>query len=453
VLAARIQAALQPLVDAPTCLLIDDLHGGGDVEVAQATQSDHLACLQYTSGSTANPKGVMLSHANLLHNAALIQHVFEHDDADKYVSWLPLFHDMGLMVGVVEPVFAGLPVILMSPVSFLQRPARWLAAISRYRATISGAPDFAYDLCARRIAPSDVRDCDLRCWAVAFNGAEPVRAATLERFSRAFAPHGFRRRAFYPCYGLAEATLAVSGGLKTAEPVLETFDLDRLLRGEVVRTRPGAAGSRTLVGCGRSMPGQRIRIVDAESGVECAPDRVGEVWVAGPSVAQGYWANAEATCRTFRASVMPRQDGPWLRTGDLGFLSESGELFITGRLSDVLIVNGRNHHPQDIELTVERSHPSLLTRGGAAFAVTARDLERVVVVHEVDVSVRLDARAVIGAIRQAVAEEHELPVSEVVLVPPGAIPRTSSGKIQRRSCRERFLAGTLDRVATRAELR
>jgi acyl-CoA synthetase (AMP-forming)/AMP-acid ligase II len=442
---ARLDPESAALLSRLVCLPVDEADdGAGDQWREHAVSHGDVACLQYTSGSTGWPKGVMLTHRNFVHNAALIDHALRHRKGDRYVSWLPLFHDMGLMVGVVLPVVAGLPVVLMSPGAFLQRPARWLEAISRYRATISGGPDFAYELCVRRVASPELSHIDLRRWTVAFNGAEPVRADTIDRFSRTFAHCGFRRQAFYPCYGLAEATLAVACGRRGGGPAVETFDQEALQHGTALRASSPSA-SRPLVGCGRAMSGQLVVIVDPESGRRLPQGYVGEVWVSGRSVAAGYWRQSQATAETFGARLMPAA-GTFLRTGDLGFLSEDGELFITGRLTDVVILNGCKHHPQDIERTAEGCHPALKANGAAAFAITLRGEERVVVVHEVDIRHADDPGELKGAVRQAVAEVHEIPVHEVVLVRPGAIPRTSSGKIRRARCRDQFLAGALDVV-------
>ncbi|HEY7215694.1 MAG TPA: AMP-binding protein, partial [Thermoanaerobaculia bacterium] len=402
-------------------------------EVAEST----LAFLQYTSGSTGTPKGVMLSHGNLLHNSRELRRCFGYTAESRGVIWLPPYHDMGLIGGILQPVHGGFPAVLMAPVSFLQQPLRWLAAISRSRATISGGPDFAYDLCVRRIPPAEREGLDLASWEVAFTGAEPVRAATLERFAEAFAPCGFRRRAFYPCYGLAEATLIVSGGAPGGGAVERSFDGEALERHRAV---PAAAGGRRLIGNGRGVLDQRLAIVDAESSAPCPAGRVGEVWVAGPSVAQGYWNRPEETAATFRARLAG--DGPYLRTGDLGFL-DGGELFITGRLKDLVILRGRNHYPQDIEATVEAAHPALRPAGAAAFSVEVAGEERLVVVAEVERTAKGDLEEVAGAVREAVVQEHEAQVHEVVLIRTATLPKTSSGKVQRGACRSSYLAGEL----------
>ncbi len=412
--------------------------------------SDSLAFLQYTSGSTSNPKGVMLSHGNLIHNLSIINHGFQIAEDGVGVFWLPSYHDMGLIGGILEPMYAGKPSILMSPVSFLQRPLRWLEAITRYRGTISGAPNFAYDLCVNKIRPEEREELDLSTWQTAFCGAEPIRAETLDRFADTFAPYGFRREAFYPCYGLAEGTLLVSGGEGAGIPVVHTVRRDDLMNNRVVPAAEEGEGSQQLVGSGGSLPGQSIRIVDPGTSLPCAPDEIGEIWVSGPSVAQGYWDRPEETQSAFRAYLADKGTGPFLRTGDLGFMQE-GELFVTGRLKDLIIIRGRNYYPQDIEQTVADSHPALETSAGAAFSIDSGENERLVVVHELVREHRnADGDEVIAAVRRAIAEQHDLQVQAVVLLKPHSIPMTSSGKVKRHACRSGFLDGTLE---ARAEWR
>jgi amino acid adenylation domain-containing protein len=413
----------------------------------QQTQpsSDTLAFLQYTSGSTATPKGVMVSHGNLLHNQRIIQQAMGHSSKTIFVGWLPLFHDMGLIGNMLQPLYLGIPCILMAPVAFLQRPVRWLQAISRYKATTSGGPNFAYDLCVNKITPEQRATLDLSSWEVAFNGAEPIRADTLERFATTFAECGFRRQAFYPCYGMAETTLMVSGGLKTAAPIMQPFQQTALARNQVVP----AVGEKMLVSCGQPLEDLQIVIANPDTLTRCTSNEVGEIWVAGGSVAQGYWNQIEQTQQTFQAYLQDTGKGPFLRTGDLGFLHQ-GELFITGRLKDLIIVRGRNHYPQDIEQTAEQSHPTLQPSSSAAFTVEVADEERLVLAIEVKRTYlkNLDGDEVIRAIRQAVVEEHELQVYAVLLLKTGSIPKTSSGKIQRHACRLGFINNSLDIVCS-----
>lgn len=444
-----IASQIESLADGPSALKNLILRTTDDIEDGLASQwkdpnvdGHALAFLQYTSGSTARPKGVMVSHSNLLHNERLIERAFQQTEDSVIVGWLPLFHDMGLIGNVLQPLYVGARCVLMSPLSFLQAPMNWLGAISRYRATTSGGPDFAYDLCVRKLVPDKAQALDLSSWTVAFNGSEPIHKETLDRFAAAFEPYGFRREAFYPCYGLAEATLFVSGGQKMAGPAVLPVKRTALAQNHVT---PAAENTdaQDLVSCGRGWLDQRIVIVDPETSTQRAPDTVGEIWVSSPSVAQGYWGHPEASAHTFRAHLADTGEGPFLRTGDLGFI-DAGQLYVTGRLKDLIIIRGRNHYPQDIEKTVEKSNAALRPGGGAAFSLEIEGEERLIIVQEVDRSLReQDAAEVIGAIREAVAEEHELQVYAVVLSKAGSVPKTSSGKVQRHACRAAFAAGTL----------
>jgi 8-amino-7-oxononanoate synthase len=407
--------------------------------------ADTLAFLQYTSGSTGTPKGVMLNHANLVHNSALIAHAFEHTRTGRGVFWLPSYHDMGLIGGILQPLYVGRPNILMSPMSFLQKPVRWLSAISRFRGTTSGGPNFAYDLCVRAVTPEQRKNLDLSSWKVAFNGAEPVRAETIQRFSEVFAPCGFRPDAFYPCFGMAEATLIVSGGFVERPPVIRWFDAAGLANHKVVVREPGEEGARALVGCGETLPDQKIAIADPETMIACGPGEIGEIWASGPSIAQGYWGQPEATQRTFHAYLKSTGEGPFLRTGDLGFIEE-GELYVTGRIKDLIILHGVNLYPQDIELTVSHCHPRLRPDAGAAFTIDTDGRERLVIVYELERRTQGDLAEVFSAIRRAVSAEHDILVEAIVLIKAGSIPKTSSGKIQRHACRNGYLAGSLEIV-------
>jgi acyl-CoA synthetase (AMP-forming)/AMP-acid ligase II len=409
------------------------------IDVAAADQSradawspaepaeDSPALIQYTSGSTSEPKGVVVRHSNLIANALAIRSAFAIDQDSRGVSWLPPYHDMGLMGGILEPLLVGADTVLMPPQAFLQRPLRWLQAINDTRATTCGGPDFAYALVTRRVPEAAKAGLDLSCWRVAFCGAEPVRAATLDAFAGAFAACGFRREAFLPCYGLAEATLLVTGVRAGARPTIAQF---RAAQDE----RP-----RTLVGCGRPAPGVEVAVVDPESGEPRAERAVGEIWVQGPGVAAGYWGDAASSARAFGAR-RAGGDGPWLRTGDLGFLS-GGELFPTGRLKDVIIVRGRNLHPQDVEATLERAHEAVRAGRAAAFAATIEGQEQLVVACEINRRARHSPAAIEGALKAAVAAEHGVLPHAVMLLQPGALPRTSSGKPRRALCRSLYEAG------------
>ncbi|PYS24486.1 MAG: beta-ketoacyl synthase [Acidobacteria bacterium] len=410
-----------------------------------AISSETLAFLQYTSGSTGSPKGVMLTHGNLLHNSALIQECFGTTPDSRGMVWLPPYHDMGLIGGILQPLFVGMPVTLMSHVSFLQRPLRWLQAISRSRATSSGGPNFAYDLCISKTSPEERATLDLSSWTTAFNGAEPIRPEVLERFARTFESCGFRREAFLPCYGLAEATLIVSGAKSVNPPVGRVFETQALEENRAVEMPSTGEneGGRVLVGCGRNLRDQKIAIVEPETRIQCSSGRIGEVWVSGPSVAQGYWKQPEETDRTFGAYLSDRTDGPFLRTGDLGFLQDS-ELFITGRLKDLIIIRGNNHYPQDLEATAEQSHWAMKSGCGAAFSVEVKGEEQLIIVHEVKREYRtINVYEVSEAIRRAIAENHGIELHSLVLLKPGSIPKTSSGKIQRHACRLNYLTANL----------
>ena len=330
--------------------------------------ADSIAFIQYTSGSTSIPKGVMVTHGNLLHNEAMIKDAFRQSEQSVIVGWLPLYHDMGLIGNVLQPLYLGARCILMSPVAFLQRPYRWLSAISRYRATTSGGPNFAYELCLRKISPEQRASLDLSSWEVAFNGAEPIRAATQESFAETFAACGFRPEAFQPCYGLAEATLLVTGKHRSELAAVKGFEQRALEQNLLREVAPEDEQARVLVSNGAPPSEQQVRIVNPETLIECAPDEVGEVWVSGSSVTRGYWNRPEETRQTFGAYLADTGEGPFLRTGDMGFLRDA-ELFIAGRLKDLVIIRGLNHYPQDIELTAEGSCAALRPGCGVAFSV------------------------------------------------------------------------------------
>ncbi|MFN6571992.1 non-ribosomal peptide synthetase [Dendronalium sp. ChiSLP03b] len=410
-----------------------------------AINVDTLAFLQYTSGSTGTPKGVMLSHGNLLHNAAVTYQLMEHSPSSKFVSWLPVYHDMGLIGGILQPLYGAFPCILMSPASFLQRPYRWLKAISCYKGTTSGGPNFAYEQCVQRITQQQKETLDLSSWSVAFNGAEPVRRDTLEQFAVTFAECGFRAEAFYPCYGMAEATLIVSGGIKTALAQVRTVEKSALSQNQIVAAIGQSQDIQSFVSCGKTIPQQQIVIVNPETLTRCSSDEIGEIWGSGPSVGQGYWNRKEETEQIFHAYLKDTGEGPFLRTGDLGFLY-NGELFITGRAKDLIIIRGRNLYPQDIELTAQRSHPSLRTGASAAFTIEVNNEERLFIVQELEFRAKPNLVEVASVIRQAVTDEHEVQVYAVVLIKPGSIPKTSSGKIQRRATRAQFQNSELNIV-------
>ncbi|MEO1682708.1 MAG: SDR family NAD(P)-dependent oxidoreductase [Cyanobacteria bacterium J06631_12] len=415
------------------------------------TSPSTLAFLQFTSGSTGTPKGVMVSHRNLIYNSKIIYTCFESSPDHIGVSWLPFHHDMGLIGGVLQPIYGGGTVVLLSPVAFLQKPIRWLQTISHYRAVTSGGPNFAYDLCAQTAKPEQLAALDLSSWDLAFTGAEPIRPETLEQFSTTFAASRFKANAFYPCYGMAETTLLVTGGNRASDSVVLSIDRSALERGQVVEKSPSPESKR-VVGCGHTWLDYDVKIVDPDSLRVCEPSQIGEIWVKGESVAQGYWEKPAQTEQTFQACTADTEAGPFLRTGDLGFL-KGEDLFITGRLKDVIIIRGRNHYPQDIELTVETAHDALQANGCAAFSAEVASEEQLIVVQEVKRAYlrQLETEAeedplsekIIWAIRRAISAEHELQVHAIHLIKPGSLPKTSSGKVQRKKCRLQLLDGHL----------
>ena len=408
-------------------------------------QDSSLAVLQYTSGSTGSPKGVMLNHANLIANSELIREGFQPAAGTVCMSWLPTYHDMGLVGGVLMPLYIGRVDVLTSPMTFLQRPLRWLQAITRYGVTVSGGPNFAYQLCVDKIPEEELQGIDLSTWDIAFNGAEPIRSSTLEAFCEKFEPYGFQRSAVLPCYGMAETTLIVTGGPAEPRPVLQTFDGSGLEEKTVRPVEGTDEHARKLVGCGAVLSGEKVTIVDPESHRVLAGNEIGEIWVQSPSVGVGYYQRKEATERTFNAYT-DQGEGPYLRTGDLGFLYD-GQLYVSGRLKDMIIVRGVNRYPQDIEETVERASEVVQAGSVAAFAMDYEGREQLVVVAET-VRVRdIDWDANLQAIRRAVTEEHELPPDAIYLVRNSSVPKTSSGKIQRHACLHAVRDGDLKIIA------
>lgn len=412
-----------------------------------------LAFLQYTSGSTANPKGVMVSYGNLMHNLKLIQHCSQTSENDVGISWLPIYHDLGLIACVLQAAYAGLPLNFMDPVQFLQFPMRWLHAITRYRGTATCSPNFAFEECIRRVKPQDLASLDLSSWRIAINGAEPIRPETLERFFEVFSACGFRRETHRPSYGLAEATLLVTSGV--LDSPLVAFDRQALAKNKVVVVPEHSTDGQRLIGCGGMVLDQNIAIVRPEDGTRCMADEIGEIWVQSESVTQGYWQNQDATQEVFGARLSDSDEGPFMRTGDLGFFYQEN-LYITGRIKDIIILNGRNHYPQDIERTAEKSHPSIIQGACVAFSIDRASGEQLVIMVEINPRYRWptdlagttkpgslpDIQAIV---RRSVAEAHDIRVHEVVLLLMGEILKTSSGKIQRRACRAKYLAGDLNR--------
>jgi len=414
--------------------------------------SSMLAFLQYTSGSTSVPKGVMVSHGNVLYNSGYIHHDFHYEPTSVSVTWLPHFHDMGLIEGLLQPVLHGFQGYLMPAVFFLQQPVKWLSAITRYRATHSGAPNFAYELCIRKVSSELATQLDLSTWRVVYNGAEPVRLDTLRRFSLHFSRSGFKPETFYSAYGLAEATLKVSGGFAGTSARPLTVRSKALMQHRIQEAGERELDTQTFMSCGTPSCVTQVKIVCPETEQECGDNEVGEIWVSGPGVAQGYWNKPDESQRRFLATPRQGTGARYLRTGDLGFM-KGGELFVTGRLKDLIIVNGRNHYPDDIERTVEAASPAVRRGCTAAFSVEVQNEERVVLVAELH---RNDVRnwkekdsdssqvaQAFRTIQEAVTEQHDLGIYALVFISPATIPKTSSRKIQRSVCREQFLAGTL----------
>ena len=413
---------------------------------------DVLAYLQYTSGSTSTPKGVMLSHYNLLHHSEYLKRGCGYRPNGPTVTWMPYFHDYGLVEGLMQPLYNGAPCYIMAPLAFVKRPLRWLQAIQKYGATHSQAPNFAYDLCVRRIKPAKREGLDLSGWLSAGNAAEPINPRVMRDFYEAFKDHGFRWDTFSPAYGLAEATLLVSSTPVGKAPTVLSLEATELEKGSVVEAKSDSEYVRLAVSCGALVCETTVAIVNPDRLTRCADDEVGEIWVKDPGVARGYWQRPEATKETFEARISGEGADRYLRTGDLGFM-QNGELFITGRIKDLIIIRGTNHYPQDIEWTVQQTHAAMRPDYGACFSIIEDGEERLVVVQEVGRSHQntIDADDLIAEIRQSISEAHELQVYAVALVKSGNVLKTSSGKIQRRKCRASFLAGELETLADWSE--
>lgn len=436
------------------CLSVDQLDPQQEVDWNPPDiDGGTLAFLQYTSGSTSAPKGVMVSHGNLITNTKIIQTAFEQTPGITIVSWLPLFHDMGLIGTALDSLTLGAHCVFMAPQDFLMKPVRWLKAISRFKAHTSGGPNFGYSLCVKKVRPEQLDGVDLSSWKVAFNGAERVRPDTVRQFAEAFAGVGFQPAGMFPCYGLAEVTLYASGVRCVDEPIIRSFDGESLEEGRGRLASTDSLRSIELVSCGRAICNHEMLVVDPEELTALEPGRVGEIWVKGDSVAKGYWRRPEESKDTFAAHTSDGR-GPFLRTGDLGFVLDK-ELYLTGRLKDLIISSGRNHHPEDIEKTVESCHGMIRLGGVGAFSYEQEGQERVGLLVEVgrdafraetDESAVLTPKELAACVRQAVFAAHDLNLHSVNLILAGTLPKTSSGKVQRHAARQEFLSGKLASV-------
>lgn len=420
--------------------------------------SDTIAFLQYTSGSTTSPRGVMISHANLIHNLSLIKQFLFCNSGGVGVSWLPFYHDLGLIGVILECLFTSMTCVLMSPVSFIQKPFRWLHAISHYQATHTAAPNFAYNLCIKKITEEQKKNLNLSSLQVCINGAEPINCHTLKRFTEAFFECGFRLKNFVPAYGLAESTLYVSGTQRSSGPLMIKLNESKLGENKVELLEEENQRGVLLVGCGKIPPTTNIKIVDPQNGTVCLDREIGEIWISSQSTAKGYWRRHEETNTTFW-NRLSGENGLFLRTGDLGFIYEE-ELFVTGRIKDIIIVRGHNHYPQDIESTVEQCHPAIKNGCCAAFSISIDEEEKLIVAAELNhhYYISLPKREepenmnnnafdeIFDTIRRAVSEQHELQVYGIVLLTPNTLPKTSSGKLQRHLCARYYLDGTLKAV-------
>jgi acyl-CoA synthetase (AMP-forming)/AMP-acid ligase II len=442
---AKLQRTGESAQSGPNWIFADEIAAGDEREWADPRATpDTLAVLQFTSGSTGDPKGVMVRHDSILHNARMFLSQFAPETEIRLVTWLPFFHDWGLFGCLVFPLVAGGTCFYYDAADFVQKPRRWLEAVAAQRGTVCCAPNFAIELAAQAMGERDAAPLDLSSLVMVKVGAEPVRRATLELFDRMCAPHGFDRRALRPSYGLAESTLLVTGGGQELAFRSVTVDRKALEAGRVAPVPAGAPGSRDLVACGAPLLEQEVRIVDPRTRRAAPPGTVGEVWISGPSVAGGYWQRPEETARDFAARIESEDDsGRWLRSGDLGFF-DAGELCICGRLKDVIIKSGANYFAEDLELSVDTSHPDLRLGCGAAFSIEAEGAERLVVVQEVNFGPRPDLGEVIGAIQRAVSLEHAVQADAIAVLRPGTLEKTSSGKVRRRHTKALFLAGALD---------
>lgn len=427
-------------------LVVDRTSLDDDMQDMPQPSSGDVAFLQYTSGSTSDPKGVAVTHANLLANLEMIRLSLGNTKRSTTVNWVPLYHDMGLILNALQAIYVGAPCVLMTPNGFMQRPLNWLRAIHHYRAEVACAPNFAYDLCVARYRADQMEGVDLANWKIALNGAEPVRAETISAFNATFAAHGFDPNTTFPAYGMAEATLLITGGRRGGGSVVRTLSRSGLQAG-VAQDPSDTDDAQPAVGCGRALRGEQIAIVQPDTCARLDAGQVGEVWVDGANVARSYWQNPDVSLSGLNAEITGENGAKWLRTGDLGFVDDTGELFVTGRIKDLIIIRGINHYPQDIEFTVQGAHPALKPNCGAVFTVPGEGGEEtLVVVQEIERTERrkIDAEELAGLIRENVTEEHGVFARHVALIRPGTLPKTTSGKIQRRLARQLWLNDELD---------
>lgn len=412
-------------------------------------KNDDLAFLQYTSGSTANPKGVMISHANILHNLEIIHSAAMQDKNSCFVSWLPNYHDMGLIGSILYPMYVGFHSVQMSSISFLKRPVSWLKALSKYQGTITAAPNFAYELCISRVPEEKRKGLDLSSVNLALSGSEPVRINTLKKFFETYAAYGLRWESLLPSYGLAEATCAVSGKQKLTPLVIKSFDKKALEKNIVIEVENDdvleSKNIWQLVSCGAPLDTLKVIIVNPDNMKKCTSNEIGEIWIEGNCVGAGYWNNQKETDKTFNARLKNDDGSCYLRTGDLGFIC-NGDLFITGRLKDLIVINGYNHYPQDIEKSVEESHPKIRASGTAAFTIDSENETKLIVVSEIEKGASDLTDEIKQAITNSLSVEHSLTVQQIVFIQAGSINKTTSGKIQRHACKNSFLENMLKTI-------
>ena len=419
-----------------------------DVNISTQVLPDDIAFLQYTSGSTSTPKGVMVSHENLIANCDLITKFFGYKNEHIMVSWLPPYHDMGLVGSTIQTIYMGGTSVHMSPASFSRKPLRWLQAITNYSRlgeVISGGPNFAYEMCCNYVDDDQLNTLNLSKWRLAYNGAEPVRASTLKKFEQKFSKAGFKYQNFNPVYGLAEATLIVSSGILKNDPVIKKFDLESLKNKRVQEVEENHSKQIELVGCGKTLESHRIVIVNPSTLKEEQDYNIGEIWVKGPSIAQGYWQNKEDTQKTFHAYISDTNEGPFMRTGDLGFFDNEKNLFVKGRIKELIIIRGQNYYPQDLEEIAEQACKQLRPSCGGAFSIDYNDEEVLVIVYEIQRRYKNNANLdeIKFVIKNAFAKKDGIAVHDIILIEPSSFPKTSSGKLQRRLAREMYLNNEL----------